>query len=334
MKRKNDFLVGLSIIVGTVAVLVATMWVSQSDFRDRRSRLTARMRDAGNAQVGNAVVIRGVRAGRIETIDLADDGWVHVTLGLDPEVPLPPRPVVLLYASSLFGEWQASVIDRSAVPNNRHVQEEVAASEGAPGLAPGGTLPDIAQLTAVAGSIAGDVASVADRVQTAFDDRAARELRASIRNVADLSTELARTVRSQSRNLDALSVDVRGGVQSLTAMADALNRTATRIDSSTSSGDLRTIVNDVAEAARQLRETTLMLHTMSGQLAKSQVQLDLLLAHSDSVMAKVNDGQGSLGLLVNNPSLYQNSDSLVRQLRALIADVHARPGRYVNLRIF
>ena len=51
-------------------------------------------------------------------------------------------------------------------------------------------------------------------------------------------------------------------------------------------------------------------------------------------MLKINAGQGSVGLLVNDPALYRNSDSLVTERRALIADFKAHPKKYVNVRIF
>jgi phospholipid/cholesterol/gamma-HCH transport system substrate-binding protein len=49
---------------------------------------------------------------------------------------------------------------------------------------------------------------------------------------------------------------------------------------------------------------------------------------------KLNDGRGSLGQLVENPSLYRNSDSLVVELRALVADIRAHPKKYVSLKMF
>jgi phospholipid/cholesterol/gamma-HCH transport system substrate-binding protein len=52
------------------------------------------------------------------------------------------------------------------------------------------------------------------------------------------------------------------------------------------------------------------------------------------VLIKVNRGQGTLGLLVNDPSLYRRSDSLLVKIDALIADIKANPGRYVKLKIF
>ena len=68
-----------------------------------RTKVVARFLDVGNAHVGNAAVTRGVRGGRIDAIELASDGWVHVRMVLDPSVRLPSDPVVLLNESSLFG---------------------------------------------------------------------------------------------------------------------------------------------------------------------------------------------------------------------------------------
>ena len=241
---------------------------------------------------------------------------------------------MLLSASSLFGEWQATVMGRTRLPPNREVEREIAEAGGVRGVLPGATLPDIAQLTEVAGRIAGDVASVAERFDVAFDDRAARQLRESIRNAAELSTELAGMVRVQSRNMDALSRDVRTGVQALNEAALAMQRTVERVDASTSSGEVKAIVDNVSQAAVQLRETSIEVRAMSRQLTGAQANLDRLLARSDSVVTKLNGGEGSLGLLLNSPALYQSSDSLVRELRALVADFRANPKKYVGLSIF
>jgi phospholipid/cholesterol/gamma-HCH transport system substrate-binding protein len=120
----------------------------------------------------------------------------------------------------------------------------------------------------------------------------------------------------------------------LASSAETVQRVAQRIDSSTASGEVRRIVDDVAVAATQLKEASDEVKTMSKQLSRSQGRLESLLVTSDSVMTKINAGQGSAGLLVNDPRLYRNSDSLVTELRALIADFKAHPKKYVNLRVF
>lgn len=334
MKRANDFVVGLTILVGIVIIVAATLWVKQVDFGRRDEAVVARFREVGGVRIGTPVVVRGVRAGRVDAMELADDGFVEVRLALDEGVTLPRQPVVLLNESSLFGEWQATITERETVGRDEELQRQLADATRNDDVLPGATLPDIARLTAVAGRIAGDVASVAERVRVAFDDQAAREMRNSIRNFADLSTVLAQTVREQSNNLTTVSSDVRGGVQSLVRSAELLRAVAERVDSSTTRGEVAQIVADAAEAARQLRETGQRLLAISGQLGRSQDRLESMLARGDSIATRISEGRGSLGLMINDPSLYHNSDSLMLQLRALIADVQKNPRRYINLRIF
>ena len=55
---------------------------------------------------------------------------------------------------------------------------------------------------------------------------------------------------------------------------------------------------------------------------------------ADSVLIKVDKGQGTLGLLVNDPRLYHNTDSLMIDIRGLIADMKKNPKRYIKLSIF
>ncbi|MBA4072924.1 MAG: hypothetical protein C0497_13955 [Gemmatimonas sp.] len=334
-KRSNDFLLGLTILLSLALIILVTLFLQETELGTRRQKVVARFRDVGQVTVGSLAVIRGVKAGSVEAVELEPGGWVHVRLSLDKDVTLPPDPVVLLGASSLFGEWQASLTPRRSVPAGAEVALQLAESAGGgTGILPGAVLPDVAQLTTVAGSIAGDVASVAERVQVAFNDSAARELRASIRNVNNLSAELARTVRVQSRNLDTVSVNVREGAASLARASTAFARSVARIDSATSKGEVQAIMRDVARTATQARDAAERINRMTLSLERTEVSLRSVMFRADSVLLKVHQGQGTLGLMVNDPGLYRNSDSLMMELRDLIADLKKNPKRYIRLTIF
>lgn len=334
-KRSNDWIVGIVVIVSTALIVAATLWLQQADLGGKRETATARFRDVGNMQVGNALVIRGVPSGKVRQIELAPSGWVTATFDLAEGIVLPDDPVVLIQASTLFGEWQAVMTSRSGVPAIREVLDQLADVTDAPaGSLPGAVLPDIAQLTTFAGGIASNVASVAERVRVAFDDEAARELRTTIRNFSALSTDLSRTVRVQTRNLDSVAVDVRAGANDLSAASAALARTVARVDSATAGGEVRSIVEETQRAAANMREASLRLADLMRALESAEANLRGAVIKSDSVLGKINRGEGSLGLLVNDPSLYRNTDSLLIDLRALIADVKRDPKRYFGIRIF
>ncbi|HEX5831551.1 MAG TPA: MlaD family protein, partial [Gemmatimonadaceae bacterium] len=101
MKRTNDFLVGLTVLVGAAIIVVASVWATGRRPGDDQRQLIVRVREVGNTRVGNAVVIRGVQAGRIDGIELAAGGWVYLRLAMQEEVDLPRDPVVILNQTSL-----------------------------------------------------------------------------------------------------------------------------------------------------------------------------------------------------------------------------------------
>jgi len=333
-QRVNDAVVGITVLVVIVVLIAAVLWVNQTTIGDGDRKLHARTRDVGGVGVGNAVVIRGVKSGRVDQITLGDAGWVVVRLSLDKGVPMPANPVVLLASSSLFGEWQATVLDAEGLPNDREIRAAIAEARTTGDTLPGALLPDIAQLTTVAGRIAGDVAEVADRVRTVFDDEAAQEMRGTIRSLASLSSELQRTVAKQSKNLDSVGADVQRGIRDLSLAAAIVDSVARRVDASTSRGEIATIVSTAQLAAKELLATTQQLRALSVDVGRTQVQLERAVANADSVLLKVNRGDGTLGLLVNDKALYSHSDSAVVEFRALLADIRANPRRYFNLRIF
>lgn len=333
MKHRPDFIVGLTVIVTVVALVASVLWLQQKDLGSRRLRVVAQFSDVGNARVGNGAMIRGVKSGRIDQIELADDGAVLVRLSLDPGTQLPRDPVVLLGESSLFGEWQATVTERAAVPRDEAVQRQLLGVRGR-GVIPGATLPDIAKLTVVAGQIAGDVANVAERVEVAFDDNAARELRGSIRNFAILAQTLAKTVTDHSGDLDRLSSHLQDAVNSLNRTARRTEQIAGRVDSSMTSGDVRKFITDLGAAAAELRVATGTIAAMTQRLSGSQSRLDNFLASGDAVLMKINSGQGTLGRLVNDSSLYVGSDSLVVSLRSLVQEIRTNPKKFFSMSIF
>ena len=53
-----------------------------------------------------------------------------------------------------------------------------------------------------------------------------------------------------------------------------------------------------------------------------------------AITAKIDNGQGSLGMLVNDQQLYNNLNQSAEQLNTLITDMKLNPFRYVNFSVF
>ena len=307
-KRATDVMVGAFVVLGTVVVVAATMWAREAHLGRGKATLAARFRDLGGAGVGTNVYIRGVRAGRISAIELGDDGWVRTRIALDPSVRLPEDPVVVLGAGGIVGDWQGTITSREAATNDADVRRQLADAAGERGVVSGATLPDVKQFTSGAGRILDDIGAVAGRARVAFDDNAAGNLRATLANTRTFSANL-------------------------TATGDVLHRAALRVDAA-SAAHVQDAFRDAAAAATDLRATATELRLLTARGGETRATVDRVIARVDTLVAMTTAGTGSLGRLVSNASVYDHTDSLVMELRALVADIKARPNRYLSVHVF
>jgi len=320
-----------------VVVVAGAVWMSQTHFGQGGLLFDARFKTVGGLGVGNPVVLRGVRVGRVEGIELAEDGWVITHLQLFPgfETELPEQPAVVAASASLFGEWQAGIIhldDPIDDPNVRNALDEAAAIGD--GAWPGATLPDIGELTAQAGRIAGDIASFSARIQTAFDDQAVADLQRSIRDFSQTADRINAFAGQQTEILGDVASDLQATSGAVSATARALRRTMARIDSATSNGRLDSIVGNAETISDDLRVATDRFRTFMKVLANQEGSIDRIFGNVDSVFTRLEQGEGTIGRLVSDSTLYVETRMAIAELRALVADIRANPRKYFHFSVF
>jgi phospholipid/cholesterol/gamma-HCH transport system substrate-binding protein len=69
-------------------------------------------------------------------------------------------------------------------------------------------------------------------------------------------------------------------------------------------------------------------------LQKTITDLQKATAQMQGIMDKINNNQGSLGMLVNDKELYNNMNKSLKSVTELTNDLKARPGRYINVSVF
>ena len=68
--------------------------------------------------------------------------------------------------------------------------------------------------------------------------------------------------------------------------------------------------------------------------AATLAKVDATLNNVEEMTAKLNSKEGTLGLLMRDPSLYNNLNSTMRSADSLLIDLKAHPKRYVHFSIF
>ena len=335
MRRENEFAVGLVVIAALAVVVAGALWLSGAHLGKAEAVYTARFRTVGGLSVGDPVVLRGVRVGRVEGIRLAQGNWFEADLKIYAGVQAPPKPAVIAASASLFGEWAASLVPLEQLPNDPNVRQAIAEAVAAGGNKwPGATLPDIGQLTAQASRIATDIATVSSRIQSAFDSEAVLELRSSIKDFGQVANRIARVTNEQANVLGSVGQNLQQGSEVLAKAATNLQVTLGRVDSATNQGQLATILNNSAATSTDLRAASQDFRELLDAAHKNQESLVRVLVAADSVMSRIANRTGTLGLLVADSTLYRETTLTMIQLRQLLSDIQANPRKYFTFSVF
>lgn len=335
MKRTNEFLVGLAVLLALAGVTAAALWLSDTSLGKQERMYTARFRTVGGLGVGAPVTLRGVRVGRVQQIRLADDNWVEADLKIRTDLELPVRPAVIAASSSLFGEWAAAIVSGDLPqedPSLRLMLAEAAKPGGA--AWPGATLPDVGQLTAQAGRIAGDIAALADRVETAFDSVAVQDLRGTLRDFAQTVAKLEDFTQRQTGRLDLVTGNLATSTGHFTGASRSLENTLARMDSATSAGQLSEILNTGRDATGDFRHASADLRALMTAMRSNEASLIRVLSTADTLLRRMQSGEGTLGLLTADSTLYRETTATVIQMRQLLTDIQANPRRYFKFSVF
>jgi len=335
MRRRDEVLVGATIIASLVAIIFGALWLSQSQLGRSAEIHRARFRSVGGLGVGNPVVLRGVRVGRVEAIRLAEGNWVEADIQVYEGVALPVRPGIVAASRSLFGEWQGTIIDLDQPPEDPNVRRELEEALAADDEAwPGASLPDIGELTAQANRIAGDITNLSSRVQQVFDSQAVAELQGAIRDFTGIADNINRFTQTQTEIMGEVGANLRQGSTVLNDAARRLQSSLARVDEATEEGELETILTNTAVASRDAREALEDFRAMVGIVRSNDTTLVRLIHGADSLMTRLEQGTGTLGLLVSDSTLYAEATLAVRQLRELLADIQANPRKYFQFSVF
>jgi phospholipid/cholesterol/gamma-HCH transport system substrate-binding protein len=365
MRLKNEAIVGMVVVASIIVVVISSYWLSGRPWARAEQDVTAIFREVGQLRIGNPVVYRGVSVGRVTRIDLSTDGrGVYVTMAVSPDVVLQPDAAVVLSPQSLFGDWQAQIASRQRFPELEFTFTT------RPDVLPGAALPDISELTAVAARIAGDIQTLSQRVELAFTEETAIKIRETIENVQEMSEQLTGFVTQQTGVYQGVSNNVLAATDNIRQATQRVERVVGQLEGSIAQGDIQQVLANVRIASENLRDLSAGLQgatagvpglmaradtafitfgtiaqdvqvTLQGlqpglaEIGPTIVQAREALATLQRAGERIENGEGTLGRIMEDPALYEETQAAIATLRRLMADIQANPARYIrNVRVF
>ena len=292
-KKFNEVQVGILTVFAIVVLIGGMMWFKNIDLTKGQIFYQADFANVAGLREGDKVQVRGIRMGEVSGMQI-HQASVRVELQVDSSVDLREDAVVTLGEKGIVGEVVIEIDP--------------------------GTGPCILEGHIFTGRTAGTIASMTD---------AAGDALVEMRVLTKKITELVDQVKTEGKV-----------VETLVQAHDTLDKIDVMVGENHS--DITVILDNLRVASDGLRDLV-----ESGQIddtfasaSAAMASADTLMAvvqdaaHSlNSIMAKLDEGQGTAGLLLNDSTLYTTADSTMVTLKHLLNEMRRNPKKYFKLNV-
>lgn len=304
MKIANETKIGALTVIAVALLIIGFNLLKGNAIFSRSKTLYAVYDNVSGLAPANPVEVNGLKIGSVNSLTVVNGNvdQIRVKITIQPGVEIPQNSVARIVSADLLGS-KAIVIDFG---NATEYLQDDDTIQSAPGTSLTSNL--MSDLKPLSGKIQNTLVSL----DTVLNDFHASLNNQTRNNLQSSIAELNRTMK----NLSGVSQQLDHLVKNLndfTGNLKSSNDTITQI-----LGNTRKITDDIASS--DLKGTIDQMHETVGALG--------------DVVEKIDSSQGSLGMLINSKTLYQNLESSTRDLDLLMKDLRQNPHRYVHFSLF
>lgn len=302
MKISNETKIGAFTLIAITILVLGYNYLNGRVFFSKTNVLKAEYEQVSGLKKGNPVQLKGFVVGRITDIDLEQNGKLLVTASFDQAVDIPVNSVFRIVSFDILGAKGISIIlgdsTRFAVSGDTirgEVEQSLAESVNA----------QVAPVKSKAERLIASMDSLVESMQGVLTPEFRRDFAHSVQNVSrsldNFSVSIDR-LNTITKNVESISANLRNNNDRITAILANMHN----ISDSLAAANIKQTINNANRAIQDFAMIT----------------------------AKINRGEGSMGLLLKDQKLYDNLNSSALDLDQLILDIRNNPKRYISFSVF
>lgn len=298
---KKEIRIALVAIVGIIVLFFGLNFLKGMSMLSTDDAYYIKFKDVSGLSASNPIYADGYQVGVVRGIDYdyEHSGNVLVRFTVDNDLRIPKGSSAEI-VTDLMGNVKMNLL----LANNP--RERVNPGDTIVGAINAGMMGAIEQVLPKVAALVPKLDSILTSVNNLLADPA---LAASLHNVQTISTDLTVSTRQLNTLLASVNSRVPGMMTKAYYALDKAGSTMNNADRLTAN---------------------LAALDIQGTMAK----VDQTMTNVQSITQKLNNKEGSLGLLMNDPALYNNLNATMISADSLLTNLKAHPKRYVHFSLF
>ena len=316
IKIRKEVVVGF-LFVAALAILVwGIMFLKGTELLRNRMIVFAVYEKVNGLVPANPVTINGLKVGQVKSLYFSkkDPRKIIAVLYIDNEdYPIPANSVARIFSADLMGSKEIEIVLGDTNVMLKNGDTLLSSTEATLGEAVNQQLAPIKKK-------AENLISTIDTLATVMNQVLNKNTRDNLVEAIDHIKQTLENLAHTTQNLDTLVSSERQ--------------------------NLARIINNVESISSNLKNNNEKINNIlsnfsdvSDSIAKANIpatfaQVNKTLTDLNMIISKINRGDGSLGLLVNDQKLYNEVEKAARDLNLLLEDIKANPKKYVKVSVF
>lgn len=311
VKIRKEIKVGVVFVLATAILIWGLMYLKGLELLKTSRTYYAQYDDVNGLVAANPVVIKGLQVGQVKKVyfNPKDPTKIIAELYILGDYPITKNTVAKIVRASLLGAHQVELVIGDS---KEMAQDNDTLSAGIEEGFDAQLLP----LKDKAANLISSLDSIAIIVKEVMNKNTRENLQLSITHIKETLANLS----SITHNLDTLvgseNKNLAGIIRNMESISANLRKNNDKITN---------VISNFS--------------AISDSLAKARIPLTLArvnnaVADLDSVLIKINKGEGSVGQLINNEQLYKEVEKAARDLNLLLEDIKANPKKYLKFSVF
>jgi phospholipid/cholesterol/gamma-HCH transport system substrate-binding protein len=316
VKIKKEFKVGLVVLISVALFVYGFNFLKGINVFKKETKIYALFEKNDGLMEASPLLISGYKVGQINKLDLLrkDTSYqVLVTFILNEDISIPKNSVARLISQDILGTKAVSI----------------ELGNGADVVKNGDTLHTAYQETLEQGvrrelqplkeKIGGLVSSM-DSVVTIVNEIMNRDVRNNLISSFESIKNAVIALDHSTHKIDTLITQNQGKIVSI------LNK-------------INSITENISNNNEEITHIIQNFHNISDSLAQSNIRQTIentnkALSQANQLLDQIAKGDGTLGKLMKNDSLYNNLNRSAQDLDMLMKDLRYNPERYLHFSVF